>query len=176
MAQSRVHVVTHWRIPARVDEVTAVLKDPTDLPRWWPAVYLGVRAVDRGDADGVGATYDLYTKGWLPYTLRWRLRIVAVEPLRKEVAAEGGDIRGTGVRSTEPASRSSMSPTTGTSTSSGRNSSAGSGCWRRSSSPTIGGRWRSASAAWLSNACVAARRRPASASGSRRRRGRRSAA
>lgn len=97
MPRHHVHILTRWRVRARADEVSSIFRDPTDLPRWWPAVYLDVQRVAPGDADDVGATYDLFTKGWLPYTLRWRLRVVRVEPLRKTIAAEGGDFRGTGV-------------------------------------------------------------------------------
>ncbi|HUN90786.1 MAG TPA: SRPBCC family protein [Burkholderiaceae bacterium] len=102
MNHHHVRIVTHWRIPASAEDVTAIFRDPTDLPRWWPAVYLDVQRVAAGGADDVGATYDLYTKGWLPYTLRWRLRVERVEPLRKVVAAEGGDFRGTGVWTFQP--------------------------------------------------------------------------
>lgn len=74
-----------------------VFASPEDLPRWWPAVYLDVRRERSGDADGVGAEYALFTKGWLPYTLRWRMRVLSVAPLRREIAAAGGDFLGRGV-------------------------------------------------------------------------------
>jgi hypothetical protein len=54
-------------------EVADILRDPRDLTRWWPSVYLDVQVIDDGDdAQGVGRVVDLWTKGWLPYTLRWR--------------------------------------------------------------------------------------------------------
>jgi hypothetical protein len=66
------HFVTHWRLRGTREEVAAVLRDAADLPRWWPSVYLDVRVVAGGDTSGVGRAVDLFTKGWLPYTLRWR--------------------------------------------------------------------------------------------------------
>jgi Polyketide cyclase / dehydrase and lipid transport len=67
------HFITRWRLRATADEVAEVLRDPRDLTRWWPSVYLDVRVIDDGDdAQGVGRVVDLWTKGWLPYTLRWR--------------------------------------------------------------------------------------------------------
>jgi len=66
------HFVTQWRVKATRDEVAEVLRDASDLPRWWPSVYLDVSVVEQGDANGVGRVVDLWTKGWLPYTLRWR--------------------------------------------------------------------------------------------------------
>lgn len=60
--------VTRWRVEASIEEVSDVLDDALSLPRWWPSVYLEVRKLP----DGV---IDLYTKGWLPYTLRWRFRV-----------------------------------------------------------------------------------------------------
>ena len=66
------HFVTRWRVRGTREEVAAVLRDASDLPRWWPSVYLAVRVLDEGGQGGVGRVVDLWTKGWLPYTLRWR--------------------------------------------------------------------------------------------------------
>lgn len=90
------HFVTVWRVPGTVGEVKTVLGDGTSLPEWWPSVYLGVREVEPGGADGVGATLDLHTKGWLPYTLRWTLRIT--EPITDAGFAltATGDLAGSG--------------------------------------------------------------------------------
>ena len=71
--------LTVWRVAGSVDEVKAVLGDAASLPRWWPSVYLNVAPVDDGAPDGTGRVVDLYTKGWLPYTLRWALTIT--EPM-----------------------------------------------------------------------------------------------
>ena len=88
--------VTTWRVAATTSEVKAVLGDAEALARWWPSVYLDVVLVDSGAADGVGRTADLHTKGWLPYTLRWRLRVT--EPLADTgfALAATGDLAGTG--------------------------------------------------------------------------------
>lgn len=66
------HFITHWRLEGAREDVADVLKDARDLPRWWPSVYLDVQVLDDGDERGVGRTVELWTKGWLPYTLRWR--------------------------------------------------------------------------------------------------------
>jgi len=67
------HFITRWRLRATAEEVADILRDPRDLTRWWPSVYLDVQVIDDGDdAQGVGRVVDLWTKGWLPYTLRWR--------------------------------------------------------------------------------------------------------
>jgi hypothetical protein len=67
MSAHEYHFVTHWRVEGTVEEVTEVLDKPLDLVRWWPSVYLHVRETDPG-------IFALHTKGWLPYTLRWRFR------------------------------------------------------------------------------------------------------
>lgn len=66
------HFISRWYLRATAEEVAEVLRDAQDLPRWWPSVYLDVQVIAEGDAHGVGRTIDLWTKGWLPYTLRWR--------------------------------------------------------------------------------------------------------
>ena len=88
--------VTEWRVAGSVDEVKDVLGDGLSVPAWWPSVYLTVTQLAEGDADGVGRVLDLYTKGWLPYTLRWTLRVT--EPMTNTgYALEAtGDLEGTG--------------------------------------------------------------------------------
>src|SRR5258708_24186702 len=66
------HFITRWHVQATCEEVAEVIGEASDLPRWWPSVYLDVRVVDPGGQDGIGRVVDLWTKGWLPYTLRWR--------------------------------------------------------------------------------------------------------
>jgi hypothetical protein len=87
---------TQWRVAGTVDEVKAVLADAESLPVWWPAVYLSVREVDVGEAGGVGRVVELHTKGWLPYTLSWTLRIT--EPITDEgfALSATGDLAGSG--------------------------------------------------------------------------------
>jgi hypothetical protein len=70
------HFVTRWRVPGTVQEVADILFDAADLGRWWPSVYLDVRELNPGDERGVGKEIALFTKGWLPYTLRWSFRVV----------------------------------------------------------------------------------------------------
>jgi len=90
------HFLTEWRVPATVDEVKDVLGDAGSLTRWWPSVYLTVTEVEKGDERGLGRALELHTKGWLPYTLRWTLRIT--EPMSDSgFALEAtGDLAGTG--------------------------------------------------------------------------------
>ncbi len=75
MANNEYHFITHWRISGTVKEVAEVLGQATDLSRWWPSVYLDVQEVEAGDENGIGKVVRLYTKGWLPYTLRWSFRV-----------------------------------------------------------------------------------------------------
>jgi len=88
--------VTVWRVAGTVDEVKAVLGDADALVRWWPSVYLEVVPVAEAGPDGTGRAVDLYTKGWLPYTLRWRLTIT--EPMTDSgfALSAAGDLNGFG--------------------------------------------------------------------------------
>lgn len=72
MAQNEYAFVTRWRVKGTLDEATAILSDALSLPRWWPSVYLDVKELAHGDSNGVGRVVSLFTKGWLPYTLRWQ--------------------------------------------------------------------------------------------------------
>lgn len=91
------HFVTHWRIEGTVEEVADILQNPLDLPRWWPSVYLDVVELKEGDENGVGGEYDLHTKGWLPYTLRWQFTVTEVNAPNGFTLKARGDFIGKGV-------------------------------------------------------------------------------
>jgi hypothetical protein len=80
---------TDWLVAAAIEEVAAILSEPERLPGWWPEVYLSATV-----EDGVAA---FHTRGWLPYSLRWRGRVVEdARPWRWAIEAEG-DLAGLGI-------------------------------------------------------------------------------
>ncbi len=97
MAAPEYRFQTRWRVFGTVEEVAAVLGDVTELPRWWPSVYLDVEQIDPGGEGGIGRRARLHTKGWLPYTLDWELRVIeSRHPQGFTIEAEG-DLAGRGV-------------------------------------------------------------------------------
>ena len=96
MTTNDYHFTTHWRVKSTVDEVSKILGDPLALRRWWPSVYLDVKVVEPGEESGLGRVVSLYTKGWLPYTLRWDFRVTEV---RKDgfTLVAWGDFDGRGI-------------------------------------------------------------------------------
>jgi len=92
-----VHLSTRWRIGGRPAEIYDVIADADALSRWWPAVHLEARLLERGAPDGTGLTVEARSRGWLPLTQRWRYRVTeAARPARLAVAV-GGDLEGTAV-------------------------------------------------------------------------------
>jgi hypothetical protein len=107
------HFVTTWRIAATPQEISAVLGDAAELPRWWPSVYLTARVLDEGDERGVGKVVDLWTKGFLPYTLRWRFTVTESDPPHGFRLEATGDFVGRGIWTLSPATGDrSPAPTT----------------------------------------------------------------
>lgn len=98
MTQNEYQFITQWRIKSTAAEVTDVLADAPDLVRWWPSVYLEVKELEPGDPEtGVGKAISLYTKGWLPYTLRWSFRVTESDPPHGFSLEAWGDFVGRGV-------------------------------------------------------------------------------
>ena len=97
MRQPGFRLHTGWLVAARIEEVAAILSEPERLPDWWPAVYLSVEVVDPGGPDGLGRTVALHTRGWLPYTLRWRGRLVEDRRPHGWTIEATGDLAGRGV-------------------------------------------------------------------------------
>src|SRR6266545_3954715 len=96
MPSNDYHFITRWRIQGAIEEISAIIADAPSLTRWWPSVYLEVRELDPGDARGLGKVVDLYTKGWLPYTLRWQFRVSEIASNGFTLQAEG-DFVGRGI-------------------------------------------------------------------------------
>ena len=96
MGTNDYHFVTNWHVLARQEDVVAIFNDVESLPRWWPAVYLDARVLVPGDENGLGRRVGLYTKGWLPYTLRWQFVVTEVTPHGSTLLADG-DFVGRGI-------------------------------------------------------------------------------
>lgn len=81
--------VSHWRVPGTTEQVFRLLQQVERLPQWWPSVYLHVDLLDAREAE-------LLTKGWLPYRLKWKLRVTELNfPSRISLDALG-DLEGHG--------------------------------------------------------------------------------
>jgi hypothetical protein len=97
MSGNAYHFTTTWRVAGTVEEVAAILAEASELPRWWPAVYLQVEETKPGDDEGIGKEVSLYTKGWLPYTLRWQFRVTESSYPHGFALEAWGDLAGRGV-------------------------------------------------------------------------------
>jgi len=97
MAINEYHFITQWNVKATCKEVYDILSDAEALPAWWPAVYLDVKVTDKGDYNSIGRKASLYTKGWLPYTLRWNFIVYESHKYSGFAIQASGDFTGTGV-------------------------------------------------------------------------------
>jgi hypothetical protein len=96
LLQNDYRFVTHWQVKGSIDEVFEILKDSEALSRWWPAVYLNTDVLKAGDKNGIGQIVDLFTKGWLPYTLSWLLKVTEVHKPNTIKFEAWGDLSGQG--------------------------------------------------------------------------------
>jgi hypothetical protein len=102
MKANEYHFITRWRMQSSVEEITEIIGDAPGLVRWWPSVYLEVQVLEPGDESGLGKVVALYTKGWLPYTLRWQFRVVEVQNPYGFTLRAWGDFNGRGIWTFEP--------------------------------------------------------------------------
>jgi hypothetical protein len=91
------HFITNWRVESTMNEIYEIIADGPGLPRWWPSVYLGVEELEPGDKRGLGRVIGLYTKGWLPYTLRWQFRVIEERYPYGFTLQAWGDFTGRGI-------------------------------------------------------------------------------
>jgi len=89
--------LTEWRVAAPCELVYEILKEGKDYPRWWPEVYLHADYEPSGRTDHIGDRVTFFTKGWLPYRLRWTAEVVRhAKPHTIEIKATG-DFVGCGI-------------------------------------------------------------------------------
>lgn len=93
---STYHFITRWLVEATCAEVYRTLEAVEDLARWWPSVYLDVKQLEKGQPGGVGKLVALYTKGFLPYTLKWKFRVTHTHFPHGFSLEAIGDFAGTG--------------------------------------------------------------------------------
>ena len=95
-------MVSDWYIEGDLEEIADILGDAEGYARWWSSVYLDMKIIEPGDEEKVGQVVDVYSRGWLPYTLRWRARVIeSRRPFGFTVQSEG-DFAGEGVWTLEP--------------------------------------------------------------------------
>lgn len=89
-------IITDWRVKGRLTDVVRLLTTPETFPIWWSEVYLAVKPLDRGDAQGIGHTVLIKSRGWLRYRLHWRARLIEADLPHRWVIEASGDINGRG--------------------------------------------------------------------------------
>ena len=90
-------IPTLWHVRGRIEDVADILGRPEDFPRWWGDVYLSCTTVRTGDANGIGQTVAVYSKGWLPYRLNWQGTLVENRMPESWTVEATGDLIGRGV-------------------------------------------------------------------------------
>ena len=101
MAPPDYQVKTTWEIEAAVHEVAEILREPASLARWWPAAFLAVEAASRPGAPP-GSAGCVWSKGWLPYTLRFEFQVTELLDARGVVVRVAGDFEGSCVCTVTP--------------------------------------------------------------------------
>ncbi|MDJ0626030.1 MAG: hypothetical protein QNJ31_06670 [Candidatus Caenarcaniphilales bacterium] len=90
------HYVTEWRVKGKIEQVYEVLYNDQEIVKWWPSVHLNVQSIDAGEVDGEGKIINLETKGWMPYTLYWKYRVIKSNKPNYFEFEAWGDITGKG--------------------------------------------------------------------------------
>lgn len=89
MSKNEYQFITKWKVNATSEEVFDILSDAEALVDWWPSVYIDVNKVE-------DKKFNIYSKGFLPYTLRWQMIAEKVEFPNKIEISSIGDFEGKG--------------------------------------------------------------------------------
>ncbi|HYO90017.1 MAG TPA: hypothetical protein VEQ40_00185 [Pyrinomonadaceae bacterium] len=97
MPSNEYRFVDRWRVEGTVREVSDVIENGKDLPRWWPSVYLEVEELEPGGEGGLGKLISLRARGFLPYTLGINFQTVETRSPNGFTMKATGDLEGTGI-------------------------------------------------------------------------------
>jgi len=89
--------LTTWRVTGNVQDVYDILSDISGYLRWWPEVYLKVEETAKGDENKLGNSARLLTKGELPYTISWQMRVIETDRPNGFTIEATGDFEGRGI-------------------------------------------------------------------------------
>jgi uncharacterized protein YndB with AHSA1/START domain len=95
MSVNEYSFVTVWKIEAPLKAVWDAICNTEDLPNWWKAV-IGIKVIDRGDANGVNFLTEQTWKGILPYQLSMTSKTTTVDNLKSIELVASGDLEGRG--------------------------------------------------------------------------------
>ena len=97
MSANAYHFIDRWRVEGDVKEVADIIEDAVNLSRWWGSTYYSVSEIEPGGEHGIGRLIGLHAGGWLPYTLRMKMRTVSSNYPHGFTLAATGDLEGEGV-------------------------------------------------------------------------------
>jgi hypothetical protein len=83
-----------WTLDASAAEVADIVGDAESISRWWSSSFLRAEVVQEGDGDRRGATVRLHSKGLLPHTFQFLLRVTTVRYPECICFAVRGDFEG----------------------------------------------------------------------------------
>jgi hypothetical protein len=74
MATHDYHLITHWRLPGKVEDLYRILIHPEEYPLWWPDAFLDAHEVfnRQNPSDRIAR---FHVRGYLPYTLWFDARV-----------------------------------------------------------------------------------------------------
>ena len=89
------HLASRWTFAAPVGAVWTELSRPELWPQWWKGV-LGVRLLEQGDDNGMGAYRRMTWRGVLGPRVTFNLRTVKIEPRALIEIVADGELTGVG--------------------------------------------------------------------------------
>ncbi|MCB1129789.1 MAG: hypothetical protein KDN05_01585 [Verrucomicrobiae bacterium] len=87
-------MLSRWSFAATAEEVADAMSAVESPVLWWPAAFLRAEVLEEGGLHGAGAVVRFLSKGWMPHTFQFVLRIREVDVPWRFVAEARGDFTG----------------------------------------------------------------------------------
>jgi len=83
-----------WQLRCAPEELSEIILDTNCYAQWCARILLNCEIVETGDKQGRGLSIRVHTKGWLPYSFLFDVKIVDLEPHRWMKVQVSGDFEG----------------------------------------------------------------------------------
>jgi hypothetical protein len=87
--------VTKWEFNAALQDVWGIITNSIKWPVWWKGV-LAVKEVESGDEIGINGVREYVWKSFLPYKLKFSMKLIERIEYQKLSAIAFGELEGTG--------------------------------------------------------------------------------
>ncbi|MEM7069336.1 MAG: hypothetical protein AAF478_10680 [Pseudomonadota bacterium] len=83
-----------WSLHGQITDLQETLSNPQSILEWWPEAFMRSEIVHNGHENGIGRVVRVHTKGWMPHSFQFLIKLVEVSGTERIILETQGDFDG----------------------------------------------------------------------------------